>query len=423
MSAEQPSSVLDGIEVLDLTRGMAGAITTMLLADHGARVTRVEAPGDDPFEQWPGARVWARGKRRAQFDLHDARDLADVQALAARADIVVQSSRPGVAERLGLDHATIAAVNPSVISCAITGYGRGNRHEQRPAYDALVAARTGLQWENRSWMGGAIDHIHGIDPAVPDLELPPGMAPGAPRSGPIFTYTPWPSLCAAYLATTGISAALHVRQSTGRGQLVETSLLQAAMTLTMGKWQRVENPWATGYRMWITDSRAPKGHFLCADGRWVHHWVPNPMFVLSSADGDELASRRGITNVRNDPDRVGNDPENIIVLAHYHPEMAAAMERFPSTEWVRVAREYGVPLQQVRTPEEGLADRALFAEGAIVELDDPVHGPLRQVGLVYRLSETPGRVQGPTAAQVRTPPRFGPTSRETHHRRRPLPSR
>ena len=398
MSEAQSSSVLDGIDVLDLTRGMAGAISTMLLADHGARVTRVEAPGDDPLEASAGSRVWTRGKRRAQFDLREARDLADVQALAARADVVVQTFRPGVAARYGLDHETISVANPSVITCAITGYGRGNRHEQRPAYDALVAARTGLQWENRSWMGGAIDHIHGIEPAAPDLEVPEGMAPGAPRSGPIFTYTAWPSLCTAYLAATGISAALHVRLTTGHGQLVETSLLQAAMTLTMGKWQRVENPFATGYRMWITDARAPKGHFRCADDRWVHHWVPNPMFVLSSADGDQLVSRRGITNVRHDPDRVGNDPENIVVLAHYQPEMAAAMARFPSTDWVRVAREYGVPLQQVRTPEEGLADQALFDEGVVIDLDDPEHGPLRQVGIVYRLSETPGRVQGPASA-------------------------
>jgi crotonobetainyl-CoA:carnitine CoA-transferase CaiB-like acyl-CoA transferase len=146
--------------------------------------------------------------------------------------------------------------------------------------------------------------------------------------------------------------------------------------------------------MWITDGRAPKGHFECADGRWVHQWVPNPMFVLSSADGDTLASRRGISNVRNDPDRVGNDPENVLVLAHYHPEMAAAMKRFPSTDWVRVARDYGTPLQQIRTPEEALCDQALIDEGVVVEVDDPELGPLRHVGLVYRLHETPGRVQG-----------------------------
>ena len=388
------TSVLEGITVLDLSHGVAGPIATMLLADNGAAVTRVESPEPDPFASWPGSRVWARGKRSAVFDLGQADERERLLALASRADVVVESYRPGVTTRLGIDYAALSARNPRLIYCSITGYGRGNRHSDRPAYDALVAARLGLQREQRSWPGGPIDHSPGLDPPVPDLELPPGCAPGSPRSGPIFSYSTWPSLATAYLATTGINAALLARETTGRGQLVETSLLQGAMALTMGKWMRVDNPYATGFRMWITDGRAPKGHFECADGRWVHQWVPNPMFVLSSADGDVLESRRGISNVRNDPDRVGNDPENVLVLAHYHPEMAAAMKRFPSTDWVRVAREYGTPLQQIRTPEEALCDQALIDEGVLVDVDDPELGRLRHVGLVYRLHETPGRVQG-----------------------------
>ena len=389
------TSVLEGINVLDLSWGVAGPIATMLLADNGATVTRIEAPGSDPFASWPGSRVWARGKRSAVLDLKDATERTEFLALASKADVVVESFRPGVTTRLGVDYDTLSARNPRLIYCSITGYGRGNRHSDRPAYDARVAARLGLQLEQRSWPGGPIDHIHGIVPPVPDLEVPPGCAPGSPRSGPIFTYSTWPSLATAYLATTGINAALLAREITGRGQLVETSLLQGAMALTMGKWMRVENPYATGFRMWITDGRAPKGHFECADGRWIQQWVPNPMFVLSSADGDVLESRRGISNVRNDPDRVGNDPENVLVLAHYYPEMAAAMKRFPSTEWVRVARDYGTPLQQIRTPEEALCDQALIDEGVVVDVDDPDLGRLRHVGLVYRLHETPGRVQGP----------------------------
>ena len=388
------TSVLEGISVLDLSHGVAGPIATMLLADNGAAVTRIESPEPDPFATWPGSRVWARGKRSAVLDLEQSTDHEQFLALASRADVVVESFRPGVTTRLGIDYAALSARNPRLIYCSITGYGRGNRHSDRPAYDALVAARLGLQREQRSWPGGPIDHIHGLEPPVPDLELPPGCAPGSPRSGPIFSYSTWPSLATAYLANTGINAALLARESTGRGQLVETSLLQGAMALTMGKWMRVENPYATGFRMWITDRRAPKGHFECSDGRWIQQWVPNPMFVLSSADGDTLESRRGISNVRNDPDRVGNDPENVLVLAHYHPEMAAAMKRFPSTDWVRVAREYGTPLQQIRTPEEALCDQALIDEGVVVDVDDPELGRLRHVGIVYRLHETPGRVQG-----------------------------
>ena len=163
------------------------------------------------------------------------------------------------------------------------------------------------------------------------------MEPGSPRSGPIFTYTPWPSMAAAFLAAVGINAALFARERTGRGQHVETSLLQAAFSLTASKWQRAEHNDPPGYRTWIYDRRAPKGFFRCSDDRWVEQWVPNPRFVLSSADGDTLALRRDVDRVRDDPDRVAPDPENIIVLAHYYPEMAEAFARFPSDEWVRVA--------------------------------------------------------------------------------------
>ena len=117
--------------------------------------------------------------------------------------------------------------------------------------------------------------------------------------------------------------------------------------------------------------------------------------MLSSADGDTLALRRDVDRVRDDPDRVPPDTENLIVLAHYFPQMAEAVARFPSDDWVRVAAEAGVPLQPVRTPEEALADPALLAEDAIADIEHPEHGALRQVGIVYGLSRTPGRVQGP----------------------------
>ena len=121
--------------------------------------------------------------------------------------------------------------------------------------------------------------MNGDEPYLPDLEIPDGMEPGSPRSGPIFTYTPWPSMAAAFLAAVGINAALLARERTGRGQHVETSLLQAAFSLTASKWQRAEHNDPPGYRTWIYDRRAPKGFFRCSDDRWVEQWVPNPRFV------------------------------------------------------------------------------------------------------------------------------------------------
>jgi len=139
------ASVLEGLTVLDLSRGVAGPIATMLLADNGAAVTRIESPLPDPFASWPGSRVWARGKRSAVLDLKQADDHERFMALASRADVIVESFRPGVTTRLGIDYDTLYAHNPALIYCSITGYGRDNRHSHRPAYDALVAARLGLQ--------------------------------------------------------------------------------------------------------------------------------------------------------------------------------------------------------------------------------------------------------------------------------------
>ncbi|MCU1484767.1 MAG: CoA transferase [Actinomycetia bacterium] len=399
------TSVLDGVRVLDLSQGIAGPITGMLLADHGADVIKVERPGGDRFRTLPGANAWLRGRRSIELDLGSDGDRGTFHELVATADVVLETFGPGVAERLGADAATLLAFHPRLVHCSITGYGDHPDHRDRPAYDALVAARLGLLDEQRGHLGSPTDHVNGIEPFLPDLEVPEGMPPGPPRPGPIFLHSPWPNICAAYLATTGISAALLARERDGRGQHVETSLLQAALILTAGKWQRSDHPDATGYRTWIYDERASKGFFECADGRWIESWVPNPRFVLSSADGDTLELRRDITNVRDDAERIPPGSENIVVLAHYWPDMRDAIARFPSADWVRVAAEAGVPLQPVRTPEEALVDPTLLAEGAVVDVAHPEHGTLRQLGVLYGMSRTPGRVQGPV-------PRVGEHDRE-----------
>ena len=117
----------------------------MLLCDHGAEVTRIEPPGANVFQQNSGYRVWNRGKRSAIFDLKREDDRRLFHNMAAASDVLIESFSPGVTKRLGIDfYNTLHALNLTPIDRSITGYGRDNRYADRPGFDALVAARTGI---------------------------------------------------------------------------------------------------------------------------------------------------------------------------------------------------------------------------------------------------------------------------------------
>lgn len=132
------AGVLENLRVLDVSWGIAGPMTAMLLGDQGADVTKIEPPGGDPFRSQLGYKVWQRGKRSAVLDLKNADDKAVFLDLARHADVLIESYRPGVTERLGIDFDTLHAINPRLIYCSITAYGRDNKHSQRPGFDALV---------------------------------------------------------------------------------------------------------------------------------------------------------------------------------------------------------------------------------------------------------------------------------------------
>ena len=388
------TGVLDGIRVLDLSWGIAGPMTTMLLADHGAAVTRIEPPGGDPFRSQLGYHVWQRGKRSAVLDLRTPEDLESFLSLACHADVLVESYSPGVTRRLGIDFDILKALNPRLIYCSITAYGRDNSHSDRPGYDSLVAARTGLHWEQRGWPEGALNRMSGRPDPFADMEIPYEWLQGAPRPGPLFPASHWPSLGAFFAASTGVSAALRAREVTGRGQWVETTLLQGALACGSGVWQRAEKLDAPMFDSWILGSRSPKGHFQCADGRWIHNWVPNPRFILTAAAGETLNASPDL-KAQKDPDRFGIGPEELLVMMHYQPILAEAVRKFPAQEWVEAAATAGMTIQEVRSPEAALSDSLFLADGCVAEVADADLGPVRQVGITYRLEKSRGEIRGP----------------------------
>ncbi len=387
---------LAGLRVLDLSWGVAGPMTAMLLADSGADVTKIEPPGGDPFRAQLGYRVWQRGKRSAVLDLKDAADRAAFLSLARHADVLVESFAPGTTARLGIDYATLSAANPRLVYCSITGYGRGNRHSARPGWDALVAARTGLHFEQRGWPEGALNHMAGRPDPFAHLEHDWSAVQGPPRPGPVFPASFYPSLGAFFAASLGIHAALRAREITGRGQWVETSLLQGALACASGVWQRAEHVEAKDFDSWILCARSPKGHFACADGRWIHNWVPNPRFLLGASAGDTLTATPDLAAKR-DPDRFGTAPGELVVMQHYQPILAEAVKKFPAQAWVTAAAAANMTIQAVRSPEESLADPLLLADGCVAEVQDPELGTIRQVGRVIRLAKNPSRIGAPPA--------------------------
>jgi crotonobetainyl-CoA:carnitine CoA-transferase CaiB-like acyl-CoA transferase len=381
------TGLFSGLSVLDLSTGVAGPIVTMMLADRGADVTRIESLEPDPFPALDRNRVWHRGKRSAVFDLTRAEDRELVHAMAARADIVVESFSPGKAAELGVDFATLTKLNPRLIYCSITGYGRGTRHEQRPAYDQLVAARTGLQWEARGWYGSPMDHVKGRDKVSVEVDVPDSIRIGADREGPIFTATPATSVLTAYDALLGVSAALRARDVTGRGQWVETSMLQAVIMMNCAGWQRPENSNIPGYSYDVQDRRQTWGIVKAADG-YMCMWVSPPTWFAAAGAGETL--QMPDPSMRNMRTAMMPIEQRIKLLS----DTAPIFRKFKIDEWVRLAAEDGnVSCQPVRTPEQALCDPALIAEGSVIEVEDPELGVLRQAGAVYRLKDRPIKVR------------------------------
>jgi crotonobetainyl-CoA:carnitine CoA-transferase CaiB-like acyl-CoA transferase len=334
----------EGLTVLDLSNDAAGAVTTMLLADRGATVVKVEPPAGDPFRADPGAAVWNRGKRSIVLDLRTASGLADLERLTPGADVLVETFTPGVTTALGIDEPTLRRANRRLVYCSITGYGRTGALRDRPSVDGLVQARLGMQNEQ------------------------PGLRPG-----PVFLHTPLPSLGAALLASVGIRAALLARERIGQGQWVETSLAQGALLWMTQVWKRAEHPTPPLHELWRIKEFPPTPCFEAGDGQWFH---PMPQGVPVA-----LA-------------HLGRDPMEISMMgaafgeyedrkAYFDAVRALYLER-PRDEWVALLQAADVPCQPVGSAEQSFEHPQLLHNGAVTVVEVPGVGPVTQFGRPFR---------------------------------------
>jgi crotonobetainyl-CoA:carnitine CoA-transferase CaiB-like acyl-CoA transferase len=305
--------------------------------------------------------VWNRGKKSIVLDLNDSGDRPRFEQLVATADVLLESFRPGIMESLGLGYDALHAVNPRLIYASITGYGREGPSRDRPAYDALVQARLGMHFEQPSYRK---------------------TADGSYVEGPVFLYVPLPSYGAMLLATTGVCAALHAREVTGEGQWVETSLAQGALMWMSQIRFRVEHEPPN----FATVPYHGRGTvYECADGQWVHlMMVRNSnqvMYELLDVDpeGRDAPGERLSVEERN--------------RRRVHIE--AAFKRLPRDELLARLQPAGVPVVPVQPAWDAYTTPQLVHNGMVAEVDDPDEGPIRMIGIPYRLEKAVSTVQGP----------------------------
>ncbi|HUF99299.1 MAG TPA: CoA transferase, partial [Ilumatobacter sp.] len=358
---------LTGVRVLDLTRGMVGALTAMLLADYGAEVVMVESTCGVPLRATAGHSVWNRGKRSIAVDLSDPADLAAVFELASGADIVIEDHRPGALAKIGLCSADIAAVNDDVVYCSISAYGQTGDRRDRVGFDASVAAHLGIMVE---W-GGA-------------------------REGPIFLGHPALDYSTAFLATTGILSCLRSRLVDGYGDTIDVSLLDGALALYPMNWWTEQGSGSIDVKSPTGDLRFGYKRLLlrmfeCSDGQLIQ--------VHTGAAGafDRAMNVFGLGDVVSKME--GNVQMSSLLTDHdlkvIQDRLPDIMRSRPLQEWLELLWENQVAALPVGNPGEALDDPQVRYAGIVAALDDPVLGPIEVVGPTVLLSESPGAIAGP----------------------------
>ena len=361
----------DDLRVVDLSSGPAGGVATMALADFGADVIKVERPGGDPFRRLAAAPVWLRGKRSLTLDLRRGEDRARLRALAAGADVVVASFRPGRAGALGADYAALGADNPGLVYCSITGFGPRGPYADYPGYEGVVAAKS-----------GRMAHFGGVPR----------------REGPAFAAVQTATHAAAQSALTGILAALLARDRDGRGQLVETSLLQGLMAFDMNSLLRIQLeerfPAQMAGNQLGAYGAAPPIYYqpaLTRDGVWIQpaNLVDHLFhaFVATIGLADIYAEER----FAGAPRELAEDAREEL-----RDRMLLRVRERTAGEWMADFRAAGnVAAEPFGRTAEALDHPDLVANGESVEVAHPRLGLVRQPGLVADLAATPGAVGGP----------------------------
>ena len=358
---------LSGVTVLDFTRVLSGPYCTMLLADMGARVIKLEQPGrgDDtrawgpPFVNGESAYFLSinRNKESVTIDLKHPAARRPLDELLGKADVVVENFRPGTMERLGLGYDNLHARFPRMVYCSISGFGQTGPRRGEPGYDAVMQGEAGLM----SITGAADGPPFRLGVAIADIVS--GM-----------------------FAAQGVAMALLARARTGRGQRVDVGMLDAAAALLT---YQAGIYFATGTTPVRMGNRhptiVPYETFAARDGDFVVA-VGNDEQWLRFCDVVEDSALAGDPRFATNRDRV----------AHYEalrPLLAERLRQRTRNDWVGDLKRAGVPCGSVRDVAEVLQDAQLDAREMIETLEHATAGAVRVLGVPIKLSETPGAVR------------------------------
>jgi crotonobetainyl-CoA:carnitine CoA-transferase CaiB-like acyl-CoA transferase len=333
---------LDGVLVADFSRILAGPYATMLLADLGAEVVKVEGPQGDDTRSWmPPVRGEVstyylgvnRGKRSIALDLRDPDDVALARELARRADVVIENLRPGGMTKYGLDYASVSADNPGVVYSSISGFGSGEGAHV-PGYDLMVQAISGLM----------------------DLT---GDPDGEPFRAGISVF----DVMAGNHAVIGILAALRHRDATGDGQHVEVNLLSSALTGLVNH----SSAWVAGG---VVPHRMGNAHPS------VFPYEPletadDPLIVTAANDGQfrKLCGVLGLEGVADDP-RFARNADRTANRGELRPILVGKLKEKPAVEWFELLVDAGVPCGPIQSIDRGFAMAERFGLDPVVEVGE-----------------------------------------------------
>jgi crotonobetainyl-CoA:carnitine CoA-transferase CaiB-like acyl-CoA transferase len=372
LSIVEGMTPLHGTFVLDLTRVLSGPYCTMILADLGARVVKIEQPGkgDDtrgwgpPFVSGESAYFLSinRNKESVTLDFKQTEGRAILEELIARADVLVENFRPGTMQKLGLDYASLALRFPRLVYCSVSGFGQNGPRASEPGYDAVMQAEGGLM-----------------------------SITGAPDGTPYRLGVAIADIVSGMFAAQGVTAALIARERTGRGQHVDIGMLDsvaALLTYQAGIY------FATGRAPGRLGNRhptiVPYETFQAADGDFV------------IAVGNDALWRAFCQVARLDfGGRFATNRERVAGYDALRPALAERLATRPRAEWIADLTAAGVPCGSVRDLGEVFADPQIAARQMVIELAHETVGAWPVLGSPLKLSETPASIHSapPTLGQ------------------------